>query len=117
MSQTGILGNRAENLALRFLQKAGLKLIERNFHCRYGELDLIMQHDNYLLFVEVRYRKNEKFGGALASIDHRKQAKLRRTAEFYLIKNKLTDSACRFDILCLAGPLIKPEFLWIENAF
>lgn len=117
MSLTGILGDRAENLALKYLKRQGLTLRERNFNSRYGEIDLIMQHGEYLVFVEVRYRKNQSFGGALESVDARKQGKLRRAAEFYLLKYKLGDSACRFDILCIAGSLSNPEFQWIENAF
>lgn len=117
MNQTGTLGKRAENLALKFLKKKGLKLVERNFNCRYGEIDLILQDQDYLVFVEVRYRKDERFGGALESVDHRKQAKLRRSAEFYLQRHKKTESPCRFDILCLAGDLAKPDFEWFENAF
>lgn len=117
MSLTGIRGNRAENLALKHLRKAGLKLIERNFSSRYGEIDLIMQDNDYLVFVEVRYRKNQNFGGALESVDQRKQNKLRLTAQYYLQKNKRTDYPCRFDILCVAGNLMSPQIEWIENAF
>ena len=117
MSLTGILGNRAESLALKYLRKSGLTLVERNFNSRYGEIDIIMQQRDYLVFVEVRYRKNQNFGGALESVDSRKQHKLRRTAEYYLQKNKRTDSPCRFDILCVAGDLKSPNIDWIENAF
>jgi putative endonuclease len=76
-----------------------------------------MQDNDYLVFVEVRYRKNADFGGALESIDYRKQGKLRRTAEFYLQKHKRTESPCRFDILCLSGQLSNPDINWIKNAF
>ena len=117
MNQTGIVGNRAEKLALNFLRKRGFTLIESNFNCRFGELDLVMQDREYLVFVEVRYRHRTDFGGALASIDRRKQNKLRRTAEFYLLKNKKSDSACRFDILCVDGNISRPCYDWIENAF
>lgn len=117
MSQTGILGNRAENLALKYLKRAGLKLVERNFSCRVGELDLIMRDGDYLVFTEVRYRKDLDFGGALESIDQRKQQKLRRAAQTYLQKHKLNDCPCRFDILCLTGSVIKPHYQWIKNAF
>ena len=117
MNQTGILGNRAEKQALKFLTLRGLSLAERNFRSRYGEIDLIMRDADFLVFVEVRYRKNQNFGGALASVDIRKQAKLRRTAEFFLQKHKLSNQACRFDILCLTGSLSKPEIQWIDNAF
>ena len=117
MNLTGIRGNRAENLALKFLKKQHLKLVERNFNCRYGEIDLVMQDADYLVFVEVRYRKDQRFGGALASIDERKQGKLRRSAEHYLIRHKKTDSPCRFDILCATGSINRPTFDWIKNAF
>lgn len=117
MNLTGIVGNRAEKLAVKYLEKRGLRLRQRNFSSRYGEIDLIMQDADYLVFVEVRYRKSQQFGGALASIDTRKQGKLRRTAEFYLISNKSTDSPCRFDILCVDGDLSNPIYDWIKNAF
>jgi len=112
-----MIGNRAEKLALKHLKKKGLKLIETNFNCRYGEIDLIMQDDDYLVFVEVRYRKNQQYGGALASIDQHKQLKLRRSAEYYLMRYKKTDSPCRFDILCVDGSLNNPHYDWIDNAF
>ena len=117
MSLTGILGNRAENLALKYLRRAGLTLEQRNFNCRYGELDLVLRDEDVWVFVEVRYRKDQRYGGALESVDHHKQQKLRRAAEFFLIKHKLTDAPCRFDILCVAGSLSKPTFDWIKNAF
>jgi len=99
------------------LRKHGLALIELNFSCRYGEIDLILQDQAYLVFVEVRYRKSSLYGGAIASIDARKQGKLRRSAEYYLIKRKKPDCACRFDILCIDGNLDKPQFNWVQNAF
>ena len=116
-NQTGIVGNHAENLALKYLQKNHLNLIESNFSCRYGEIDLVMQDSDYLVFVEVRHRKSQRFGGALASVDARKQNKLRRTAEYYLIRHKKTDCPCRFDILCVDGNLSAPTYDWIHNAF
>ena len=117
MIRTGILGNRAEKLALKFLKKNGLKPHAENFHCRYGEIDLIMWDQDYLVFVEVRHRKSQQFGGALESVDQRKQGKLRRSAETYLSRFKKTDCPCRFDILCVNGDLNKPDFDWIKNAF
>ena len=117
MIQTGILGNRAEKLANKYLRKRGLKSLTQNFHCRFGEIDLIMEDQDYLVFVEVRYRKNQNFGGAIESVDRFKQAKLRRTAESYLLKSNKHDYPCRFDILCITGNLKKPEIDWIKNAF
>lgn len=117
MIKTGILGTRAEKLATKFLQAKGLLVKQHNYHCRHGEIDIVMQDKDYLVFVEVRYRKWQDFGGALASIDQRKQNKLRRSAEHYLIRFKKTDCPCRFDILCLSGSIDKPEFHWVKNAF
>lgn len=117
MIQTGILGTRAEKLALKFLKKKGLKAYQQNFSCRFGEIDLIMHDRDYLVFVEVRYRSSGAFGGALESINAAKQGKLRRSAEYYLIKSNNTDCPCRFDILCINGSLKQPEFHWIQNAF
>jgi putative endonuclease len=110
-------GDRAEDLALNYLRDRKFKLEQRNFNCRYGEIDLIMWDQSYLVFIEVRYRSSNKYGGALESIDHYKQAKLRRAAEFYLVKTKRTDCACRFDILCINGNLNNPDYEWIANAF
>ncbi|NND80831.1 MAG: YraN family protein [Gammaproteobacteria bacterium] len=117
MTTTGTLGNRAEKLALDYLRKQGLSLLEKNYRSRFGEIDLIMRQNDYLVFVEVRYRKSGDYGGALASIDQRKQRKLRRTAETYLQRHKASDQACRFDILCLQGELDQAQIEWLENAF
>ncbi len=117
MTEPGILGSRGEKLALNFLKKQGLRLYEKNYHCRYGEIDLIMWHEDYLVFIEVRYRKNKLFGGALESITQAKQDKLRRSAQDYLIRTKNNATPCRFDILCLNGNLKAPEYQWVENAF
>lgn len=117
MIQTGINGIRGENLALKYLEQRGLRIIERNYYSRFGEIDLIMRDGETLVFVEARYRKSQKFGGALASVDAKKQKKLRRTAECYLQHTKSHDSPCRFDILCISGSLDKPSIDWITNAF
>lgn len=76
-----------------------------------------MQDQDYLVFIEVRHRKNLQYGGALESITPSKQAKLRRAAKVYLQTTKTHDCPCRFDILCITGNLQKPEYQWIENAF
>jgi len=110
-------GDHAEDLALDYLECKKFKLEQRNFNCRYGEIDLIMWDQEYLVFIEVRYRASLNYGGALESIDQFKQGKLRRAAEFYLTSTKRNDCACRFDILCISGNLTKPDYEWISNAF
>ena len=78
------LGARAEAVARVHLQRHGLALLQSNYSCRWGEIDLIMRHADAIVFVEVRYRSHSQFGGGLASIDQRKQRKLVRTARHFL---------------------------------
>lgn len=110
-------GNFAEELATKYLVKQKLTLVCRNYTCRVGEIDIIMRAQEYLVFVEVRHRKRDDFGGALESVDRFKQNKLRRAAEHYLLATKSSDCACRFDILCVNGNLRRPTYEWIVNAF
>lgn len=106
-------GAEAEQLAAQYLQRHGLTLIERNYRCRAGEIDLIMKDGSTLVFVEVRQRSREDFGGAAASIDGRKQYRLVLTAEHYLASLAGTPP-CRFDALLVNG---KGEIDWLKNAF
>jgi len=107
-------GLAAEELAAAFLQRKGLRLIEKNFRCAYGEIDLIMQDGRTLVFIEVRLRSNAGFGGAAMSINQSKQQKLKRTAERYLQAHG--DSACRFDAV-LMSKLDSNAVEWIQDAF
>ncbi len=108
-----LTGKKAEDVACSFLQRNGLLLIERNYHCRYGEIDLIMQDTDTLVFVEVRYRSSVKFGSAAESVNNNKQRKLVFTANHYLQKHS-TNQPTRFDVVALS-PHQQPE--WISNAF
>jgi len=115
-------GEDAEIACCSYLKSQGLKLIDKNFNSRFGEIDIIMLDKKILVFVEVRYRKNNKFGGALASITPSKQNKLRKTAELYLQKNTQHQNA-RFDVVSMSkntqtNPDKQPyTFDWIPNAF
>lgn len=107
----------AEAVAATFLQAQGLTLLERNFRCKHGEIDLIMSHAGTLVFVEVRLRSNASYGGAAMSLNTAKQGKLRRTAEFYLqSKASNPDAACRFDAI-LMQDLDISAIDWLQNAF
>lgn len=117
MIKTGILGNKAEKIALDYLRLKELTLETKNYQTRFGEIDLVMSDKEYLVFVEVRHRRMSTFGGAIESIDQRKKKKLRLTAQSYLQRNKLADRPCRFDILCVNGELKSPSIQWIKNAF
>ena len=109
----GARGEAAENLAAAFLLREGLTLVERNFHCRFGEIDLIARDGDTLVFVEVRMRSSERFGGAAGSITAAKRARLLRTARFYLA-GVARVPACRFDALLVNGNDNSIE--WLKNA-
>mgnify|MGYP000488701769 FL=1 len=110
-----IKGDDKERLAEDYLTAMHFTVIERNFLCKRGEIDLIMKDQDYLVFVEVRYRETQEFGGALASITAGKQKKLRRAAEYYLLKHfGNTPPPCRFDVVGIEG---QDEIMWIKNAF
>ena len=104
------LGRDAEARALAFLEQQGLTLVEKNFRCRAGELDLIMRDGQALVFIEVRSRKNQHFGGAAASVGPVKQQRLWRTASFYLLKFP-KPPVCRFDLVAIEGD----DLRWIKN--
>lgn len=108
------LGSEAEEVAAGFLQQQGLKLVTRNFHCRFGEIDLIMRESTLLVFVEVRLRSSAAFGGASMSITWAKQQKLMRTADYYMQLHG--DSRCRFDAILMSKPDTR-DIEWIRNAF
>lgn len=108
-------GSDAEQIAVSYLQRQHLLLIARNYRCRFGEIDLIMRDGTTLVFIEVRMRANEKYGGAAASITPAKQARLLRTARHYLSELN-TEQPCRFDALLLSGTNGQ-EIEWIKNAF
>jgi len=109
-----VRGAQAEEAAGDFLKHRGLKLLERNYRCRFGEIDLIMTDGHTIVFVEVRYRRNNTFGGSVESITAAKREKLLRAARHYMAsKNEFP--ACRFDAVLLTGD--NHEIQWIENAF
>lgn len=107
----------SEDMALRYLCQRGLKLIVRNYACRLGEIDLIMQDRQQLVFIEVRYRKNQKYGGALNSVTIRKQQRIYKTAQHYLQQHSASSKPCRFDVIALEGPPTSPAINWIKDAF
>jgi putative endonuclease len=95
-----------------------LRLIERNFTSRSGEIDIIMRDGNEWVFVEVRLRESLEFGGGLESVTPSKQKKLINTAEYYMQKHHNSHfESCRFDIIEISGKLNEPCINWIKDAF
>jgi len=115
------IGQQAEQQALNFLQQQGLSLITRNYHCRQGEIDLIMEDQKTLVFIEVRYRKGCNFGSSAESVTLRKQQKIIHTAEHYLLHKVAAQvPACRFDVVAIypsVGEQSSLQFDWIKSAF
>jgi putative endonuclease len=106
-----IQGQAGEDAALSYLQQHGLTLVARNFRCKGGEIDLIMQEHDTLLFIEVRKRADARHGGAAASVTSAKQARLIIAAQIYLQRYKMPP-ACRFDVVAIDGDNLN----WIKNA-
>jgi len=107
------IGNTMEEHACVFLQRQGLRLIDRNYRCRRGEVDLIMLDSDTLVFVEVRYRQSSRFGTAVETVGTRKQASLSAAASHYLAHCR-KQPPCRFDVVGIDG---NQRIEWIKNAF
>jgi len=110
----GNAGLQAEQLAATYLTQQGLKIVAQNYHCRFGEIDLIMQDGKTLVFVEVRLRTNSQFGSAASSITPQKQQKLILTAQHFLQQHG--DCACRFDAILMHKADLQ-HIEWLRNAF
>jgi putative endonuclease len=109
-------GAQAEQTAAQYLQRQGLRLLQSNYRCRFGEIDLILKDHDSLVFVEVRLRSRSDFGGAAASIDARKQHKLILAAQHYLSSVTPTPP-CRFDAVLLSSAEGGEGIEWLKNAF
>ncbi len=107
-------GKLAETLVAAYLQARGLRLLERNYRCRLGEIDLILADGPVLVFVEVRLRRNPGYGGAAASITAAKRQRILRAARHYL--SGKPEPTCRFDVVLLDS-LAQDRIEWIKNAF
>ena len=107
-------GEAAEALAAAFLEARGLKIIARNYRCKFGEIDLVARSGGTMVFVEVRARKSNSFGGAAESITAAKRKKVLAAARHYLASQRI-DCACRFDVVLLMGE--PPQIEWIRDAF
>lgn len=107
------IGESYERLAEQELEKAGYQILQKNFRCRIGEIDLIARHRGYLVFVEVKYRKNASAGYAAEAVTHKKQETISRVADYYIQTHCKKIPACRFDVVALEGEAVQIY----ENAF
>ncbi len=107
------IGFSKENEAVLFLKSKGYKILERNFHSKFGEIDIIALNGNTLVFVEVRSKSYTYFGYAEETIDRRKIEKIVKTAQFYIVKNGIQNLNIRFDVITFN----KEEIEHLKNAF
>ena len=120
MGRNNLVGAWGETLAAAYLKKKKYAVIACNYRCRFGEIDLIAKNKNFLVFVEVKLRKNDKFANAMDFVDIHKQNRLRTTAEVYLSQFP-TDLQPRFDVIEIYAPdgpaTAKPVIHHLEDAF
>jgi putative endonuclease len=107
------LGAAAERLAADYLLRRGLTLLERNYTCKGGELDLVCDDRGTLVFVEVRARRGDRFGAPAETVSVLKRRRIVHAAQHYLVRRGIADRACRFDVVTIEGEAITH----IENAF
>lgn len=107
MNSNHEVGQRYEHLAVQYLKGLGYQILEQNYRCRQGEVDIIAADGDCIVFCEVKYRKNQKHGYPEEAVTPAKQQKISRTALYYLYQNQLTDCMCRFDVIGIMGEEIR----------
>lgn len=106
-------GTAYEQAAAYYLEQHGYEILECNYRCRIGEIDLIARDGPYLVFCEVKYRRNGQKGHPLEAVDQRKQYRIMRCAQYYMMVNNIQEVPCRYDVLGIEGSQIS----LIKNAF
>ena len=109
------IGNFAEAKAVDHLISKGYAIVTTQFHSKQGEIDIIAQNDEFIVFVEVKYRKNPTFGSGIENVTRTKIKRILKTANYYIYKNQLRDVNFRFDIIQIHGS--DYEITHLENAF
>ena len=118
MTRNQVLGSHWEHAAEEFLRSHGLKTVTRNFRCRLGEIDLIMEHGGCLVFTEIRYRRHPQYGSGADTVTRTKQARIIRTAQRYLqLHAHRSRQPCRFDVVSIGEDRGEAAVNWIQNAF
>lgn len=111
-------GARWEQAAEAFLCGRGLSLLQRNFSSRFGEIDLIMEDEKTIVFVEVKYRSSDQHGNGAEAVTFHKQGRISRTAGWYLAMNPhRAEQFCRFDVISISPNKNDQGINWIKNAF
>ncbi|PID60602.1 MAG: YraN family protein [Ignavibacteriae bacterium] len=112
------LGNKGEDIAVDYLKENNYKIIERNYRFGHGEIDIIAEQNEILIFIEVKTRKNLEFGPPELAVTKSKQRQIKKIAEAYLYENEINDKDCRMDVIAiLKEDKLPPRITHIENAF
>jgi putative endonuclease len=114
-----ILGKEGEAAARTFLERRGVRILAENFACAAGEIDLVGQERDTVLFIEVKTRRSKAFGPPHLAVHQRKQRQIVRTAQWYLAERRMPEVACRFDVLAVTFPNDEdvPRIEWLRDAF
>jgi putative endonuclease len=115
MKQSKVAGQHYELLAANWLEQQGLSCIVRNYRVKFGEIDLVMENREQLVFVEVKYRRRDDYGLALEQVSRKQQLRIMRVAQHYLLRYK-DKRPCRFDVLAISGTA-SLQYNWIQHAF
>ena len=107
------IGTEKEKLAGAYLEKNGYEIIEYNFRCKQGEIDIVAKDGEYLVFCEIKYRSSAKSGTPFEAVDYKKQRVISRCALFYIAKHRINDVPCRFDVVSVTDK----EIQVLKNAF
>lgn len=112
-------GAEYEHVAGHYLEKLGYEILEYNYRCRLGEIDIVAKDGKYMVFCEVKYRSDNRKGNPLEAVGVKKQQTIFRCAMYYLTENQLSDVPCRFDVVGIDGVsgMKEPEITYIKNAF
>lgn len=116
-NQKQIFGKEGEQIAENYLKKKGYRLVERNYRCRGGELDLIALDRRVIVFVEVKTRSDDRFGIPFESVDNRKQRRMIKAALLFLSQHRLHNRDARFDVVGISFEGQQPVVEHIQNAF
>jgi len=114
MENKRAIGNTYEEEAVKYLESKGFIMIQRNFRCKLGEIDIIAKKDSYIVFVEVKYRKDRTKGEPWEAVNYKKQQRIKNVARYFLLIHHYQENTpCRFDVVTILGE----EILLYENAF
>jgi putative endonuclease len=111
------VGKAGEEAAVQYLCQHGYQILERNYRCRFGEIDLIARDGRTLAFVEVKTRRSQRYGPAAAAVTLEKQRHLIKASQVYLIQRKKVNEFCRFDVVTAAMDAQQPRIELIKDAF